>query len=188
MKKNLLMALLLTALVSCTKFYSDDPFEQFLAKPSYSPKSGMMWDFTPVKVPITLTDSEGHDLLDPQFEGNWLSKRIIGSFDGETYEGIETHLSPAAEAQTKMVLAIVEGFSVYPLDYTGTDRYILYFGDLDAADKWDTDLAIAWPDGSRDVIRVQHASRWKFDGNPEFYTGYKLNGEPVEEIIIRLQK
>jgi len=187
MKKVLLSALLLMALTSCGKLFSDDPFEQFLAKPSYSPKSGWIWDFSPTVFQMMLSDSEGNDLLDPDFEGNWLDRPVVGTFEGKTYEGIATKAA-LPEPQTKMYLAIIKGFYIYSLDYTYTDQYILNFGELDSADKWDSDLVIDWPDGTRDVIRVQHAFRWKLNGDPEFYTGFKLNGEPVEGNIIYLQK
>ena len=187
MKKFLLSALLLMALTSCEKLFSDDPFEQFLARPNFSPKKDMIWDFSPTVFMIMVSDSEGNDLMDPDFEGNWLERPIKGTFDGKTYEGIVTKAA-IDEPQTKMYLALIKGFYIYSYDYTHTDQYILTFGELDSAKKWDTDLIIDWPDNTRDVIRVQHAYRWKLDGHPEFYTGFKLNGEPVEDKIIHLQK
>lgn len=45
-----------------------------------------------------------------------------------------------------------------------------------------------WPDGSKDKIRVQHAMRWTRDGNPEYYTAFKVNGVPVDGYLIHLTK
>lgn len=188
MKKILLSSLLVMALASCGQSASDDPFEQFLAQTSYQPKSGAIWDFSPTVFQIMLSDSEGNDLLDPRFEGNWLRGPVSATFNGKTYEGIETKGIGLDEDQTKMYLAIIKGFYVYPLEYTQTERYVLCFGELDSAEKWDSDLSITWPDGTMDVVRVQHAFRWKRDGRPEFYTGFKLNGEPVEDKMIYITK
>jgi len=187
MKKLLISVLMLLALSSCGKL-QDDPFERFLAQRSYHPKSGMIWDFSPTEVRITLSDSQGNDLLDPKNEGGWYNLPISATFDGKTFEGINKSSIKHDDLQTKYYLATLRGFYMYPLWYTHTDRYILYFGELDSADKWDHDLVISWPDGTKDVIRVQHAFRWDINGNPDMYTGFKLNGKAVEGGIIRLQK
>lgn len=187
MKRTILLLAGLLALVSCGKDY-DDPFEEFLSRPSYHPKSGMIWDFSPTEVRIQLSDSQGNDLLDPKNEGGWYNLPISATFDGKTFEGINKSAIKHDELQTKYYFATLRGFYMYPLWYTRTDRYILYFGEMDSVDKWDHDLVISWPDGTKDVIRVQHAFRWKLSGDPEMYTGFKLNGTPVENGIIPIRK
>lgn len=187
MKRFLIGALMILALSSCGKD-SEDPFTRFLAQPSYSPKSGWIFDFSPTLVRILLSDAQGNDLMDPENENGWLNKPISASFNGKTYEGIEMKGIRLDDEQTKAYLAVIKGFYIYPKEYTETEQYVLTFGELDSADLWNHDLVISWPDGSSDVIRVQHALRWNVKGEPEMYTGFKFNGEPVDGAYIRIQK
>jgi len=169
-------------LISCGKDLndSDETFEAFLNKPSYSPKPGMIWDIYPVEFLFVVTDARGNDLFDESTPDNWLSKPFSATFEGQEF------LWPTTP--TKYYLALLRGFYIYPKSYTMSDKVILRFGELDGTQKWDSDLRITWPDGSRDVIRVQHAFRWDINGNPDGYTGFKVNGVPVEGRLIRLTK
>ncbi len=176
-----LLAVALT-LISCEKESTDptDPFEAFLNKPSYSPKPGMIWDIYPVEFLFVVTDARGNDLFDESTPDNWLSKPFSATFEGQKF------LWPSTA--TKHYLAILKGFYIYPKSYTQSAEVLLRFGELDSTKKWDTDLIVTWPDGSRDVIRVQHAFRWDISGDPESYTGFKVNGVPIEGRLIRLTK
>ena len=82
----------------------------------------------------------------------------------------------------------IKGFYIFPSSYTGSDVVYLRFGELDGTKKWDSDLCISWPDGSKDKIRVQHAMRWNQEGYPEYYTAFKVNGVPVDGWLIHLTK
>ena len=176
-----LLAVALT-LISCEKESTDptDPFEAFLSKPSYSPKPGKIWDFMPTEFHFVVTDAQGNNLFDESTPDNWLSKPFSATFEGQKF------LWPSTA--TKHYLAILKGFYIYPKSYTQSAEVLLRFGELDSTKKWDTDLIVTWPDGSRDVIRVQHAFRWDISGDPEIYTGFKVNGVPIEGTLIRLTK
>ena len=166
-------------LISCGKD-SDDPFEAFQRKPSFSPRLGIIWDIAPVEFLFVVTDAKGNDLFDESTPDNWLSKPFSATFEGQEF------LWPSAA--TKAIAARLIGFYIYPKSYTQSDEVLLRFGQLDGTKTWDTDLKISWPDGSRDVIRVQHAFRWDISGDPESYTGFKVNGVPIEGRLIRLTK
>lgn len=45
-----------------------------------------IWDYSPVVCYVAVEDAEGHDLLDPQTEGNILGQDIKADFMGDTYE------------------------------------------------------------------------------------------------------
>lgn len=181
MKKILWILTAVLTLASCEKGqpWLEDPFEAFKSKKSYSPKSGMIWDIMPVDYVMVVTDADGNNLFDESTPGNWLKTPFSATFDGKEFQW--------PNERTKEYLAILSGFYIYPSWYTLSDEVILRFGELDGTDTWDTDLCITWPDGSQDTIRLQHAFRWDKDGNPDTYTGFKLNGEAVEGIV-RLTK
>lgn len=180
MKKILYILAAVLLLTSCEK----DPFQAFLAKGSNSPSGNMIWDIGPVELIIEVKDKQGNNLFDESTPGNWLETPFLATFDGKEFRW------PASLpwAGTKAYLATLRGFYIYPQWYLPTDEVYLRFGELDGTKKWDTDLCIFWPDGSRDVIRVQHAFRWNETGYPEFYTGYKVNGIPVEGRLLRFTK
>ncbi len=161
---------------SCEK----DTFEAFLKKRSYSPEKGMIWDIGPVYFQMEVTDVQGNNLFSETTPGNWLSEQISATFDGKEF------LWPSA--RTKAYLAVLKGFYLLPRWYKPSDEMLFCFGELDGTKKWDKDLCITWPDGSTDVIRVQHAFRWNLAGQPEQYTGFKLNGVPIDGGIIHLSK
>lgn len=179
MKRILFFVAGLLMLVSC----EEDPFRAFMNKGSYSPSSGMIWDIGPVEIILDVTDRDGNSLFDESTPGNWLSTPFSATFEGQEF----TWPAYLPWAQTKAYLATLRGFYVFPSWYMPTNTY-LRFGELDGTKTWDTDLRIAWPDGSKDRIRVQHAFRWDQNGYPDQYTGFKLNGVPVSGNIIHLKK
>ena len=176
MKKILLSIITLLVLASCEK----DPFDEFLKQDSYGPKPGMIWDMSPIEFVLEVTDTQGHNMFDKATLNNWLSEPFSATFDGASFQWPTT--------QTKAYLALLKGFYIYPSSYTGSDVVYLRFGELDGTKKWDSDLCISWPDGSKDKIRVQHAMRWTRDGYPEYYTAFKVNGVPVDGYLIHLTK
>ena len=173
MKKVLSLLFVFLVLVSC----EEDPFNAFLKKESYHPLPLMDFDAAPVIFTFEVTDGQGNNLFEESTPGNWLSESFSATFEGKEF------LWPSV--QTKYYLASLKGF--YRSPYTSSDNH-LYFGELDGMETWDTDLCISWPDGSKDRIRVQHAFRWTEEGYPDSYTGFKVNGVPVEGNVICLTK
>ena len=175
------VALMLSS-VSCEK----DPFNAFLDQKSYDPKAGLIVDFNPIQIGFIVTDGQGRNLFDESTPGNWLSEPLSATFDGRTFKGVHRYDWPGPE--TKAYLAELKGFYIYPSWYTQAEEVILIFGEIDGAEKWDSDLTVSWPDGSKDVIMVQHALRWNAEGYPESYTGLKVNGRRIDGRTIRLTK
>ena len=178
MVKKLLIALAtLLMLASCEK----DPFEAFLEQESYENKTGLIFDFYPIEFVFRVTNAQGQNLFDESTPNNWLSKTFYATFDGKDYFW--------PPVPTKHYLAVLKGFYIYPQDwYPEPVEALLRFGELDRTKKWDTSLHLFWPDGSKDVIKIQNAMRWNEEGEPEFYTAIKPNGNPVENYIIDLKK
>ena len=176
MKRVLSLIFVTLLLVSC----EEDPFNAFLKKGSFSPKESLEFDMTPVVVRIEVTDTQGRNLFEESTPGNWLTSSFSATFDGTEF------VWPSA--QTKVYLAWLKGFYLDPVLIAQSHKTILFFGELDGLNKWDTDLCITWPDGTKDTIRVQHAFRWTKEGWPDSYTGFKVNGIPVEGDVIYLTK
>lgn len=173
MKRVLLLIFVSLLLISC----EEDPFNAFLSKGSFEPNSEMsemIIDMTPVVVRIEVTDTQGRNLFDESTPGNWLTRSFSATFDGKEF------VWPSAP--TKFYFAMLKGFYLEP------NRATLFFGELDGLNKWDTDLCITWPDGTKDTIRVQHAFRWTEEGWLDSYTGFKVNGVPVVGDVISLTK
>ena len=176
MKKIFLSLISLLVLTSCEK----DPFDEFLKQDSYSPKEGMIWDMSPIEFILEVTDAQGHNMFDKATPNNWLSEPFTATFDGTEFKWPTT--------ETRAYFATLKGFYIWPSWYTKSDVVYLRFGELDGTKKWDNDLCIFWPDGSKDKIRVQHAMRWNQDGYPEYYTAFKVNKVPVDGWLIHLTK
>lgn len=139
-----------------------------------------IWDIAPVEVILVVTDAQGNNLFDASTPGNWLSEPFSATFNGEEFQW--------PPARTREYFAELKGFYIYPSGYSQSKEVFLRFGELDGERNWDTDLSISWPDGSEDVIRVQHTFRWGKKGPETYHTAFKLNGTPVEGEIVRLKK
>ena len=106
-----------------------------------------IWDYSPVVCYVAVEDADGHDLLDPQTEGNILGQDIKADFMGDTYE------LNAEVVQTRYYLARFTGLQ---LVYGGDEeRYYLRFGELAGENTYENEpLTLHWGDGSTDVITV----------------------------------
>ena len=143
-------------------------------------KQGMIYDIYPVEFVFEVTDAHGNNLFDESTPGNWLQEPFSATFQGKEY------LWPSVQA--KAYLAELRGFYIYPKWHTTSDVVFLRFGEVDGAKNWDTDLTISWPDGSQDIINVKHTCRYNMSGAPKTKTKFKVNGEPVDDRLIRLKK
>ena len=173
MKKVLSLLFVFLVLVSC----EEDPFNAFLKKENFGPLPRDILDgYIPsVNFIFEVTDAQGNNLFNESTSGNWLSKSFSATFEGKEFLWPDDQIEAYIPAHP------------LPRGFFRNNSY-LFFGRLDEEETWNTDLCISWPDGSKDRIRVQHAFRWTKEGNTESYTGFKVNGVPVEGDIIHLTK
>lgn len=132
-----------------------------------------VWDIAPVTVRMEVIDAQGRNLFDETTPGNWLGSEISATFEGESY------IFPTTD--TRAYLAVLYGLHLEP--YENADRSpvsVLAFGELDGTQERDSDLVITWPDGSEDIITVHRRFRWKWNGDPDGKTTWKLNGKETE--------
>ena len=129
-----------------------------------------VWDIAPVTVRMEVTDAQGRNLFDETTPGNWLGSEISADFEGESY------IFPTTDTRTYK--AVLRGLFLEP--YENADRPsipVLAFGELDGTKERDSDLVVRWPDGSEDIITVHRKFRWKWNGDPDGATTWKLNGK-----------
>ena len=133
-----------------------------------------IWDYSPVVCYVAVEDADGHDLLDPQTEGNILGQDIKADFMGDTYE------LNAEVVQTRYYLARFTGLQ---LVYGGDEeRYYLRFGELAGENTYENEpLTLHWGDGSTDVITVYNRLLIHAQDDHEIVRRFSLNQGPEQE-------
>jgi len=159
-----LIAVLL-ATASCEK----DPFDAFLDEINNNPFEYDDPNIPSLSFVFDVTNAIGEKLFDESTQDNWIDGPISATFRGKEYHWPQTESSPLRF-------------------YMNLEANALLFGDLNGGRKWDDDLSISWPDGSKDVIRVQHAIGKDKNGNIRGYTAFIVNGILNEDYDIHLQK
>lgn len=138
-------------------------------------RNDMIWDIAPYSILMEVTDTEGHNLFEASTLGNWLEGPVVATFDGKTYN------FPSEETpDTKDLIVEITGLSVNKIKMIEPTQYmtVLEFGELNGGDNLVADLTLSWPDGTSDVITINHTVSHK-DGRPSTKTAHFLNGEAV---------
>ncbi len=148
---------------------------------NHNNNNGMIWDVTPLNVIIYVQDSDGNDLLSPQFSDNILDDDIYVTYNDMKFPlGVDM----SSETMSRAYLAVLSG--LHHSKY-GNDYYLI-FGEFDGATDWNDSFVIHWGDGTEDKIVFQHDFEWSADGSPDFVSSaLYLNDKKVENklIIIR---
>ena len=162
MKKILLILVAFVALCSCENTIPGNK----------------VWDISPLNIQMYVQDTEGNDLLSPDFEGNILDDSIY-----VTYHDLKCPLGVdmSEETMTRAYLAVLIGLHYHA--WNGENR--LVFGEFDGAQDWDDSLKIHWGDGSSDEISFTHNFSWAIDGSPKI-SNQKLflNGKEVKDKLL----
>ena len=148
----------------------------------------VIWDITPVYFEIFITDSEGHDLLNPDFQNN-LIKDITATYQGETYKVLteqEQYEQRQGKATTRYYYAHFDGLTLRPQwnynTYTYDDNYELVFGEFGGDENVDMrEFTINLSDGHQVTLSYSISFRWKRNGDPEKKTKYYLNGQELTD-------
>lgn len=140
-----------------------------------------IWDISPVTVTVTVTDAQGHDLLNPQNSGALKVSKIKALYKKKEYACNEKL------AASKAILPRFYGLLSEKNDALGT--CLLRFGELEGAQSYTNEsVTIIWPDGSSDEISFNRDFRWKTNGDPEIKEKWFLNGSEVSGTLIKIIK
>lgn len=155
---------------------------------NYDPDDYPIVDWYPVNLYVTVQDSQGNDLLDPDHTDNFFAGASL-VFRGRQYDvqGIEGN--PYYAVNTKYYKPYMRGLLLaHDTLYFSKDQkefcYFLVFGELDGAEDMDEDIVLQWRDGTSDTIHY-HCSDHKVEknGNGEWeidcQRDWKLNGTPA---------
>lgn len=132
---------------------------------------GLIVDWAPVSISITVTDSNGNDLLNPQSNSNILDGTSL-TFKEKTYEVSYDFMNHFEGA--KAYMPTMYGLQLDTARTDGNALCRLLFGEIDGGADMNEDLVINWGNGTTDVINYQcskHNERklsckreWKVNG------------------------
>jgi len=124
--------------------------------------------FTPsdIELAFVLQDSEGQNLMDTTYTGNWADTTIYCTFNGTTYNMNETKTAP-----------ILTPYTYYS---NGAKIYTLYFGYLAGDQNYDDDLIFYWPNGKKSVIRIYNQCTYATSSSATTSTTTR---QPVTELV-----
>ena len=151
-------------------------------------------DWAPLELFVYLSDADGNNLLDPEYEHAYDSANIVLTYEGKEYEVINYLTPNEPQAQPMAYLAVFDAPYICH-DTKGVAR--LTIGEWGRDEKWDmATVDVAWGDGTTDTFAFSH----DFTYNPEyrndadngwgytFTTQYYLNGETHDGCMYYLVK
>lgn len=129
----------------------------------------MIWDFTPIVLYISVQDTQGNDLLNPEIPGNIAKQGIKAIYKEKTY------IKDAPIPQTKAYMAILTGLQTKK---NKEGKYFLAFGEFNGDQTFENEkVVINWNDGTQDVITFSSKLTWKSRNKPVFNRKFSLNGK-----------
>ena len=151
-------------------------------------------DWAPLELFVYLSDADGNNLLDPEYEHAYDSANIVLTYEGKEY-GVINYLTPIEPQVQPMAYLAVFDAPYICHDTKGVAR--LTIGEWGRDGKWDmATVEVAWGDGTTDTFAFSH----DFTYNPEyrndedngwgftFTTQYYLNGESHDGCMYYLVK
>ena len=151
-------------------------------------------DWAPLELFVYLSDADGNNLLDPEYEHAYDSANIVLTYEGKEYEVINYLTPNEPQLQPMAYLAVFDAPYICH-DTKGVAR--LTIGEWGRNEKWDmATVDVAWGDGTTDTFAFSH----DFTYNPEyrndadngwgftFTTQYYLNGESHDGCMYYLVK
>ena len=203
MKKFKYLALLLAAFmtISCEKDIVNnqdvDSDQTIVSNDDDNDDNGqndVLVDWAPLELFVYLSDADGNNLLDPEYEHAYDSANIVLTYEGEEYEVIN-YLTPSEPKAQPMWYHAVFDSPYICHDTKGVAR--LTIGEWGRVGKWDmATVEVSWGDGTTDTFAFSH----DYTYNPEyrndadngwgytFTTQYYLNDEPHDGFVYNLVK
>jgi len=128
---------LLVALLAMTTFSCDDDIFQ---------------DYNPVSIYVTVTDTNGNNLLDPNYEKNIIDG-ITVTYDGETSQVKNPFSDVKGKIKTDALLALYKGAELRYYTDAGKTVYYISIGEWAGDKTWNNEeVHINWPDGTSNII------------------------------------
>lgn len=140
-------------------------------------------DWAPLELFVYLSDADGNNLFDPEYEHAYDSANIVLTYEGKEYEVINYLTPNEPRAQPMYYLAVFDAPYICH-DTKGVAR--LTIGEWGRDAKWDmATVDVAWGDGTTDTFAFSHDCSYnpEYCNDPDngwgfiFTTQYYLNGE-----------
>lgn len=142
------------------------------------PLPGTEYDILPVVIKVYVTDSEGHDLLNPEVTNTIVNNKIKVLYKAKEYE---MHWEPEHSSGSRAIPVVWNGLQVCK-PYNEDGRYFLTFGDFDRQTCYeDEEFVIDWGDGSWNTVFRFSNSFWWENHEPENVFYLYVNGEKQKE-------
>ena len=151
-------------------------------------------DWAPLELFVYLSDADGNNLLDPEYEHAYDSANIVLTYEGEEYEVIN-YLTPSEPKAQPMWYHAVFDSPYICHDTKGVAR--LTIGEWGRVGKWDmATVEVSWGDGTTDTFAFSHDYTYnpEYRNDPDngwgytFTTQYYLNDEPHDGFVYNLVK
>ncbi|MDL2320574.1 hypothetical protein LJC45_05535 [Alistipes sp. OttesenSCG-928-B03] len=115
----------------------------------------MIWDFAPMELMWRISDTDGNNLLDPDFDGNILDRDIVVKY--KYGNDTEHHMQPIAQEPddaTRAYMPYWSGLRVRPVQFTDHTELLLVLGEFVPIENHrGTKLTIDWGDGTSDEVK-----------------------------------
>lgn len=151
-------------------------------------------DWAPLELFVYLSDADGNNLLDPEYEHAYDSANIVLTYEGKEYE-VNNYLIPNEPKVQPMAYLAVFDAPYICHDTKGVAR--LTIGEWARNEKWEMcSVNIAWGDGSNDTFAFSHDYTYdpEYRNDAEhswgytFISQYYLNGESHDGCMYYLVK
>lgn len=153
--RTLFLSVCAVGLMACESTHDDD--------------EDMIWDFYPFVLHLTVQNTKGDDLLNPQTVGSIAERDIKALYRGATYE---------KDAVVDKSRAYMPHFQGLQTGQSSDGRYYLTFGEFGGDASFDNEqVTLDWGDGTTDVITFSNQLTWESKNKPIIVRQFFLNGQ-----------
>lgn len=134
------------------------------------------YDIPPITFNLDIRDSQGHNLLNPENDGNFFGKEIKVEFDGKFY----TVDWNGSVNKSRALPAVFEGLKLN--GSKNPESYLLTFGEFSPTENHDFTINLLLPGyDEKYSIRLVNKFRWASDRDHDIERYFYLNGEPCDK-------
>lgn len=148
-------------------------------------REGLVWDVAPIEFCIFITDSEGHDLLDPASQTT-LAKGVTVGYKGQVYPvqtERELYGQAYGSAVSRAYMPVFEGLvlrQVWNGNTSAYENYMLVFGEFSGEESIDKrEITLTIPDGHQVSLAYRNTFHWNSDGSPQRNCQFFLDGQEL---------
>lgn len=141
----------------------------------------VIWDINPVVYSISIVDANGNDLLNPATAGALDYSKLKAVYKNKDYS------CQKQEAITSTKAYLPQFYGLQLRQDKGT--FMLDFGELDGAASYKNEtIRLDYGDGSSDEISFNRDFKWNKQNEPVISQKWFVNGEEVDDYLIRIVK